>query len=94
MPATITSHFDLLDLDCFDRFTHNGIEVTVVHREKIDEATGRASEMCATSDGRRAGRDWHEGAQEGQPVYYVLVTPTRIFHGWLDSKSRNVVQTG
>lgn len=87
-------HIDLLKLDCMDRFMHNGMEVTVVQRNSIDERTGAAQEMVATTDGSRAGRDWHEGVQEGEPVYYVLATQTHVFHGWLDGKSRNIVQTG
>lgn len=93
MSATGATTFDLLDLKCTDRFEHNGIEVQVNTRRDIDEGVGRAAEVIATSDGGRAGRKWHSGPS-AEPVYYVVATATRVYHGWIDSMSRNVVQTG
>jgi hypothetical protein len=89
--------FDILKLDCGDRFQHNGIEVQVATRsfgrvESVENAT--PVEVVATSDGRPADRRWHEGIRKGEDVYYALVTPTRVYHGWLDGKTRRVVQTG
>jgi hypothetical protein len=89
--ASVETYFAVLArVEVGDRFDHQGISVQVVDVK----GHGGGREVVATSDGGAAGRGWHEGAETGEPVYYVLMTSTRCFHGWLDGKSRNVTQTG
>lgn len=56
---------------------------------------GRAEQVVLTSDGRHYNRKgWHEGP-EAEPVRVERWDASgRIFHGWIDSVSRQLTQAG
>lgn len=94
--AQVAHYFRVLEtVELGDHFEDHGIDVTVNSiSHSGPDLTSPRTEVLATSDGRFADRRWHEGLEKGEPVYYVILTPTRRFHGWIDSISRRVIQTG
>jgi hypothetical protein len=52
--------------------------------------------IVATSDGGLYRSEWHDFTQPmGQEVYAERWTPEgRVFHGWISSVSRGILQTG
>lgn len=61
------------------------------------DGSARPVEALLTEDGRICDtRTWHEGEQTGEAVYVERwdAERGRYFHGYVDSISRNVVQTG
>jgi hypothetical protein len=58
------------------------------------QAGAPATEVILTSDGRGYELGWHEGP-EAEAVYLERWDTTgRVFHGWVDSVSRRLVQAG
>jgi hypothetical protein len=63
--------------------------------DAITAGTVQPESVTLTSDGRHYDvRGWHEGPEAGS-VYVERWTPAgRTFHGWIDSRSRRLVQAG
>lgn len=57
---------------------------------------GVAEAVTLTQDGRGYNRDgWHQGDDGEDAVYVERWTASgREFHGWIDSRSRKLVQAG
>lgn len=48
-----------------------------------------------SSDGRHYVAEWHTGAESAESVYVERWSPAgREFHGFVDAKSRKIVQAG
>lgn len=68
-------------------------------RERID-ASGPAEKVVLTQDGRGAFHgSWHREEEDGpeatEVVFFeVYAEIGRILHGWVDGRTRKVVQTG
>ena len=79
-----------------------GIAMTTVagsygHAKVEDVLAGTAPmiEVTATSDGRGYARgQWHTGAEADTVYVEVYSDRGREFHGWIDSVSRKLVQSG
>lgn len=105
---TITHPVDLRAIQkCGTEFVgYGGIPVTTqrAHYGFADEAavlagTATAEWVLATSDGRSFDGEWHDEAVDGpfadETVYVERYSERgREFHGFIDSVSRRVVQTG
>jgi len=102
----ISHPFDLQTIaPSLTRFVgYGGVTMTTVggsygHVAVEDVLAGRAPmvEVTATSDGRsfHRGNGWHAGPETGEAVYVEVYSDRgREFHGWIDSDSRKLVQTG
>lgn len=69
------------------------------HAAVEDVLAGRAlaQEVVMTTDGKNAQpQKWHEGPPTDEEwVYYERWTPEgRVAHGWVDSVTRNLIQSG
>jgi hypothetical protein len=94
---------DVLTAPTGSEVVTDGMTLRVTHRTwspGADEAAllaGHlpADEVTLTSDGRHYNRQgWHEGPT-GEAVYVERWDSTgRVFHGWVDSVSRRLVQAG
>lgn len=79
-----------------------GMKVTTQHVsyghvpvEAVLDGTANAVEVTATSDGRGYIPEWHSGAESGETAYVERYTTAgRTFHGFIDSVSRKIVQSG
>lgn len=68
-----------------------GAEATI---EEVDRGLP-AERVMLSADGRHWIDGWHRGPETGQPVYVEQHTcGGAVFHGWIDSISRLIVQTG
>lgn len=63
--------------------------------DEIDRDAVRPESAMLSSDGRHWIDGWHSGAESGEAVYVERHTPGGcVFHGFIDSVSRRIVQTG
>lgn len=79
-----------------------GIELTVIGRtfargvglEQIQAGDAEPIGFVASSDGRSVQTLWHDGPAAGEAYYERFEHGARVAHGWVDSVSRRIVQTG
>lgn len=70
-----------------------GHELMVVERTNVEGAT--AEFVMLSADGRSWIDGWHRGPESDEAVYVEKhTTGGAVFHGWVDSASRRVVQSG
>lgn len=105
---TITHPVDLREIQkCMTEFIgYGGIRVVTQHvsfgkvaTEDVLSGKATAIEVTATSDGRGYIAAWHNEATDGpfsdESVYVERYSARgREFHGFIDSVSRKIVQTG
>jgi hypothetical protein len=57
--------------------------------------TAAPDTVMLSSDGRAWWSEWHTGAECGDVAYVERYSLRgREFHGWVDARSRRIVQTG
>ena len=67
----------------------------IVPVESVLDGTAAAVEVTLTSDGRGAVTNtWHEGAESAWVFVERWTAAGRVFHGWVDSVSRRLLQAG
>lgn len=82
-----------------------GIELTVIGRtfargvglEQIQAGDAEPTGFVASSDGRSVQTLWHDeadGGAQGAAYFERFEHGARVAHGWVDSVSRRIVQTG
>lgn len=63
--------------------------------ESVLDGTATAGEVTLTTDGRGAvTSEWHTGPEAEWVFVERWSTAGRVFHGWVDSGSRKLLQTG
>jgi hypothetical protein len=80
----------------------DGMSLTVYHVSygpvslaAVESGDALPVEADATQDGRYIDSRWHDGPETGEPVYFARFnTNGRYSHGWVDSVSRRITQTG
>lgn len=101
MAADLTT---ILSTDCMGSFVgFEGIALQVVARSfpKDADLAGivagavAATECTATEDGRYVDlTGWHEGASAAEVYYERYSSRGREAHGWVDARTRKLVQSG
>lgn len=104
---TITHPVDLREIQkpLTEFVGYGGVKVKTVKAsfgkvpvEEVTSGRARAIEVVATSDGRGYIPEWHKSdgiLTEGDTVYVEVYSAAgREFHGYLDSVTRKIVQTG
>ncbi len=95
----------ILDANLRDEIDTGSCGVLVVNQitypratpiEKVLDHSARAESVTLTSDGRSYYQGgWHEGETYGDSVYVERWTAEgRVFHGFVDSVTRKLVQAG
>lgn len=93
----------ILSTDCRGSFVgFDGIALLVTHRsfgkvpiELVLSGEAIAVEVTATEDGRGVDlTGWHEGAIAGEVYYERYSARGREAHGWVDARTRRLVQSG
>lgn len=81
----------------------DGGSLVVCHRsfpadaplKSVLDGTATAESVTLTSDGRQAlTSEWHEGAEYEWVFVERWTAAGRVFHGWVDSATRKLLQTG
>ena len=74
------------------------LPLTVVGRSfPLSDRTGSgpANEIKLSADGRSFSTAWHRGPESDDSTYVEIIrTDGPSFHGWVDAKSRQIVQAG
>ena len=93
-PADVACATDILDTIV----GINGERLVVVHRYNLDLETNTAEAVAATSDGRHPNLyEWHteaDGPESEWIAYERIGADGTGSHGFVDSVSRKVLQTG
>lgn len=95
---------DVRMLNCMDKVQSiEGFEL-IVNRTSFPLGTdvddvvlgiARPHEAVLTQDGQGYIPEWHTGEEFGEMIFVERHTlEGRVFHGWIDSVSRKIVQTG
>lgn len=93
-PTNIETIPELLALPCAAEVYSDGLRLVVNHRSDIG-TDGQAAEVVLTGDGRRYDRQgWHEGPEAEWVRVERWTAEGRVFHGWIDSESRRLLQAG
>jgi len=103
-PVVRTTSFDILSwLDLRDQaITFEATPLTVVtgnygHVDVADVMAGRCPliDVTLTEDGRQAITNcWHTGEDNGWVYAERWTAEGRVFHGYVDSVSRRILQSG
>ncbi len=94
--ATATPITEVLGARCGDTILGDGgyIALKVAQRSGLSDDLTTAEAVIATQDGRAMRNGWHVG-DEAEAVYFERYDITgRRSHGWIDSKTRQMVQAG
>ena len=72
-----------------------GLSYGRVPAEDVLDGTAKPIEAHVSSDGRSWLSEWHRGPESGDAAYVERHDATGcVFHGWVDSVSRLIVQSG